>query len=104
VTSEAVNSGGIKEVGVEFELAGDAGRTLPEVQREIEDGGLLFNFEGSIVVMNRVSGGSVKELKGDLEQRIASEVAVGLEVLDKHFEGEILMSVGREGEISDELE
>ena len=46
-------------------------------------------------------GGRVEQLEGDLEERVAAEVAFGLQLLDELFEGEVLVGVGAEGDVVD---
>src|SRR5262249_17116023 len=108
VASEAVNGGGIKEIGIEFDLSNESLSRFTDTERNIEYGRAPVDFQCWLQCVRALLGsvrysGCVEKLKYYLKERVAREVAIRLKVLDKHFEGEVLMSIGGDGHVPDEL-
>ena len=90
--------GGVEEVGVVLDPAGDRVGPLGELQGELELGGAGVEVAGAQGEPRQAQGFGLGPLQGEhhLEQRRAAEVAVGMELLDEPAEGELLVSEGGE--------
>ena len=96
---ERLHGGRLEEIGTEKEEAVEgAARGLPDVELQIEAGGVGGGSNGSDPQSRKFEfvQGRVLQRQRDLEDRIAAEVAFGLQVLDQPLEGQLLMREGVE--------
>ena len=106
VRRETPDGGAVEEVGAVAEPGGGAVAMCGDVEGEVEPGGVVADVEGSGVAAGEgeMVFGCVEELEGDLDERVAAEVALWLEFFDEAFEGEVLVLEGGESDVADAIE
>jgi hypothetical protein len=93
----------VEEVGAVDEGEVDAGGEIAGVEGEVELGvdvweGESLDGDGGLA---DIVCGKVEDVEIDLEERGAAEVALGVELLEELFEGDVLISKGVEGSLAD---
>ena len=88
----------VEEVRRVFQPAAQAIGRLPEVEAQVEERGRPADVEAGVRVWLRRRARLVRgeELECDLEERVAAEVPLWLQLLHKRLEWHVLMGVGAE--------
>ncbi|XSF02878.1 hypothetical protein VZP55_35020 [Myxococcus faecalis] len=98
MAKQALHGGRFEQVGVVVE---DAREPVAFIEQQAEVILRCVDFSGDRLehqAREREGGlGCVLQREGDLEERGAAQVTLGLEFLDELLEGDILVLVGREG-------
>ena len=91
--------GGLEQVGGVLEAGAQLRRPLPGLQREIEGGGVAVGAHRLLPHRVPVAHPLPRPLvlEAHLEQGIAAQVALGLELFDQLLEGRLLVGEGAEG-------
>lgn len=98
VADQHVHAGPIEEVGAVCEHAPHVLATRHDVEGQVEPAGHAAEAKRGAVrtVQGELFVGSVKELEGDLHERVVAEVPFRCERLDQRLEGQVLMGEGAE--------
>ena len=73
-------------------------RSIPQVERKVEDGGLFF-LDDEVPRWGRIPG--LLDLEHHLMERVATEIAFRLKIFDEFLEGQVLMSIRAYRSLSD---
>ena len=84
--SQPRNASRIEQVGVVFETAAQIRRRLPQRDPDVENRRSLVNVQRRSGMASAVRCWQVQQLKRDLEERIAAQIALWLHLLNKHLE------------------
>src|SRR5262249_54012284 len=84
----------LKQVRAVFETAADRLTVVPKVKSDVERRRAALDFQPGLVVGRAFLTGIAEELEGDLEQRISTQVALGLQLPDQHLERQVLVPIG----------
>lgn len=109
MSRKALDRGSEEEIGIELKSTGEMIALIEHKESEIELSGAGMDFkrgEGEIRERERRRR-RVLEDKHNLKERGMGEIAVGMEKIDQHLKGEILMSKGIEtglANLSEEIE
>ncbi|MCX4553220.1 hypothetical protein OG282_00260 [Streptomyces sp. NBC_01014] len=98
MADQHVHAGPIEEVGAVCEHAPHVLATRHDVEGQVEPAGHAAEAKRGAVrtVQGELFVGSVKELEGDLHERVVAEVPFRCERLDQRLEGQVLMGEGAE--------